>query len=121
MIAVKLLLLALLVVLVLSSGENFAQRRRRSKELEEKLNKLDHATKARIHAMKASGMPREAIAEKIAYVAGDKHTARRIVDALHDDPSAKVKPTSNKKKPAQAQPNSKPINLNTKNKNSQRK
>jgi len=36
--------------------------------------------------MKAAGMPKEAIAEKIAYEAGGKGTAKRIVDALVDEP-----------------------------------
>jgi hypothetical protein len=106
------LLLVLLLSTAVQGAENFSQRRRRSKELEDKLNNLDMATKNRIHAMKASGMPKEAIAEKIVYVAGDKHTARRIVDALHDGPQTKVKPSSNKKKPSN-QPNSKPIGVNT--------
>lgn len=102
----RFFLLSLLVVFLvmtsaLASNENFSQRRRRSKELEEKLNKLDTATKSRIHAMKASGMPKDAIADKIAYVAGDKATARRIVDALHDDPASRVKPTPPKKAPPQ--------------------
>eukprot|EP00600_Ochromonadales_sp_CCMP1393_P004751 CAMPEP_0174962182 /NCGR_PEP_ID=MMETSP0004_2-20121128/4647_1 /TAXON_ID=420556 /ORGANISM="Ochromonas sp., Strain CCMP1393" /LENGTH=77 /DNA_ID=CAMNT_0016210697 /DNA_START=193 /DNA_END=426 /DNA_ORIENTATION=+ len=57
---------------------------------------MDEATKKRIHAMKAAGFPKDAIAEKIAYSAGGKNTARRIVDALHDEPEGKV----NKKKPA---------------------
>jgi hypothetical protein len=72
------------------SAENFSSRRRRTKELEEKINNLDDGTKQRIYAMKASGMPREAIAEKISYVAGGKQTAKRIVDALHDEPPKKT-------------------------------
>lgn len=39
--------------------------------------------------MKASGMPKSAIADKISYEAGGKNTAKRIVDALHDEPKAK--------------------------------
>lgn len=129
----QLLILIVLVLLALAfselNHENFSSRRRRSKELEEKLNKLDAATKSRIHAMKASGMPKEAIAEKIAYVAGDKNTARRIVDALHED-KVKVAPkkptpnanagakfTSTAKAPTApkfSQPNSMPINVNSK-------
>lgn len=88
-------------------SENFSQRRRRTKELEEKLNKLDDATKQRIYAMKASGMPRDAIAEKISYVAGGKGTARRIVDALHDEPAKRPK---NKPKPTSSSSNKKNSN-----------
>ncbi len=75
-----------------SRAESFSQRRRRTREVEDKLNKLDDATKQRIHAMKASGMPNEAIAEKIAYVAGGKGTAKRIVEALQHEPPKKSKP-----------------------------
>jgi len=85
--------------------DSFSQRRRRTKELDEKINKLDDATKQRIYAMKASGMPKEAIAEKIAYVAGGKGTAKRIVDALHDEPT--VKPKAAKKPPASTKNNQK--------------
>ncbi|KAJ1398261.1 hypothetical protein B484DRAFT_458553 [Ochromonadaceae sp. CCMP2298] len=87
-----LLFVALLVlVLALASGQKYSQRKRRSKEIEDKISKLDDATKKRIHAMKASGMPKDAIAEKIAYVAGGKNVAKRIVDALHDEPEGKSK------------------------------
>jgi uncharacterized membrane protein YvbJ len=81
-------LLFIVVVLVATFSNisaNFSNRRRRTKELEEKINKLDEGTKQRIYAMKASGMPKEAIAEKISYTTGGKGTAKRIVDALHDD------------------------------------
>jgi hypothetical protein len=73
------------------AGQKYSQRKRRSKEIEDKISKLDDATKKRIHAMKASGMPKDAIAEKISYVAGGKNVAKRIVDALHDEPEGKVK------------------------------
>lgn len=89
----QLLLIALIFAALVtpSSGEAFSQRRRRTKELEEKIGKLDDGTKQRIYAMKASGMPHEAIAEKIAYQAGGKSTAKRIVDALMDDSKGKKK------------------------------
>lgn len=48
---------------------------------------IDDATKARINAMKASGMPHEAIAEKVAYETGGKNMAKRIVDAMSSDNS----------------------------------
>jgi FtsZ-interacting cell division protein ZipA len=106
----------LIVVAVLTNGQKYSQRKRRSKEIEDRISKLDEATKKRIHAMKASGMPKEAIAEKIAYVAGGKNVAKRIVDALHDEPEAKdakrkkpnpttkqQPPTATKSKPPQPQ------------------
>mmetsp|Transcript_7887 Transcript_7887/g.15981 ORF Transcript_7887/g.15981 Transcript_7887/m.15981 type:complete len:128 (-) Transcript_7887:88-471(-) len=98
----KLLLsifLLLLVIAVLSNGQKYSQRKRRSKEIEDRISKLDEATKKRINAMKASGMPKDAIAEKIAYVAGGKNVAKRIVDALHDEPEGKI---NKSKKPTQA-------------------
>lgn len=97
----QVILVALLIAVLVtsSSGEAFSQRRRRTKELEEKIGKLDHGTKQRIYAMKASGMPHEAIAEKIAYQAGGKSTAKRIVDALMDDSKGKKNSASQKPKP----------------------
>lgn len=108
--AQSLLLIFVICIFLITSytnAENFSQRRRRTKELEEKINKLDDATKQRIYAMKASGMPKEAIAEKISYVAGGKSTAKRIVEALHDEPTKKPKAkAAPPKKPTQ------PVNKN---------
>lgn len=93
-------LLIVVLMVVFSTGQKFSQRRRRSKEIEERINNLDEGTKKRIHAMKASGMPKEAIAEKIAYTAGGKNIASRIVDALHDEPA--TLPKKQNKKPQTA-------------------
>ena len=79
------ILLVLILVSALAVGQKYSQRKRRSKEIEDRISKLDDATMKRINAMKASGMPKEAIAEKIAYVAGGKNVAKRIVEALHDN------------------------------------
>jgi uncharacterized membrane protein len=85
-----------IVCLVLQvSTEPFSQRRRRTKELDDKINKIDDGTKQRIFAMKAAGMPHDAIAEKISYQAGGKTTAKRIVDAMLEDPKVR-KPNTNK-------------------------
>jgi|Transcript_18692 hypothetical protein len=115
--SVYVLVLCLFVIFCLTPNiyaENFSQRRRRTKELEEKINKLDDATKQRIYAMKAAGMPREAIAEKIAYTAGGKGTAKRIVDALHDEApkrqQAKPKPQATPKKTTNTAPTSSTAN-----------
>lgn len=94
-----LVLVVLIFAIYSANGQKFSSRRRRSKEIEERINNLDEGTKKRIHAMKASGMPKEAIAEKIAYVAGGKNIAKRIVDALHDEPP-KTKGPATPKKPA---------------------
>lgn len=84
----------LLVASVQANTESFSQRRRRTKELEEKISKLDDGTKQRIFAMKASGMPHDAIADKITYQAGGKTTAKRIVDAMLDESTRKTKKTT---------------------------
>jgi len=96
---ILVLTIALLVMVALSGAQKYSQRKRRSKEIEDRISKLDEATKKRISAMKASGMPKEAIAEKIAYETGGKNVAKRIVDALHDEPEAK-----GAKKPAAPKP-----------------
>ncbi len=62
--------------------------------------------------MKASGMPKDSIAEKIAYVAGGKNIAKRIVDALHDEPA--VKQRKQTKAPIKPKPN--PVKANNKKK-----
>ena len=98
-------LLVLLVVSTLADGQKYSQRKRRSKEIEDRISKLDDATKKSINAMKASGMPKDAIAEKIAYVAGGKNVAKRIVDALHDEPEGKI---DHKKKKAATPPKTAP-------------
>eukprot|EP01038_Epipyxis_sp_PR26KG_P004297 gene4297-6093_t len=68
-------------------------RQRKSKDIIDKVSKLDEATKKRVLAMKASGMPKEAIAEKISYTAGNKHTAAKMVDAIEDE--SRIKSATN--------------------------
>eukprot|EP00598_Pedospumella_elongata_P001659 CAMPEP_0184967078 /NCGR_PEP_ID=MMETSP1098-20130426/585_1 /TAXON_ID=89044 /ORGANISM="Spumella elongata, Strain CCAP 955/1" /LENGTH=150 /DNA_ID=CAMNT_0027488479 /DNA_START=31 /DNA_END=483 /DNA_ORIENTATION=+ len=104
---VFILSIVLLALVALSSAQKYSQRKRRSKEIEDRISKLDESTKKRISAMKASGMPKEAIAEKIAYETGGKNVAKRIVDALHDEPeasAAKKANAANKPKPQAAAP-----------------
>src|SRR5690349_4726795 len=104
---VFILSIVLLALVALSGAQKYSQRKRRSKEIEDRISKLDESTKKRISAMKASGMPKEAIAEKIAYETGGKNVAKRIVDALHDEPeasAAKKANAANKPKPQAAAP-----------------
>jgi hypothetical protein len=54
-----------------------------SRAAEEMAKKLPDHTKRMVHAMDATGMPREAIADKIKYAAGNnKAHAARLVDAI---------------------------------------
>lgn len=81
-----LLLLSLLVLLV------FAQKNtspRKNRMLDDRVNKMDEATKRQVLAMQNAGMPREAIAKKIAYAAGGEGTARRMVDRINVQESKK--------------------------------
>jgi hypothetical protein len=103
-----LITFAVFLLLTLASAQKYSQRKRRSKEIEDRISKLDDATKKRINAMKASGMPKDAIAEKISYVAGGKNIAKRIVDALHDEPEAKAAKKSNTKTKATQPPKTPP-------------
>jgi hypothetical protein len=73
-------------------AEVLSKKKRKSKEIENKIEKLSVGTIKRIHGMRASGMPESAIAEKIAYEAGGHNTAKRIVEALGDQPAVKTKP-----------------------------
>jgi hypothetical protein len=98
------IMLIVLFAVALTNGQKYSQRKRRSKEIEDRISKLDEATKKRINAMKASGMPKDAIAEKIAYVAGGKNVAKRIVEALHDEPEGKIKKPATPTKPKQQPP-----------------
>jgi len=76
-----LTIVLLLLVLALAAGK--ATPGRANRVVDEKVSGLDEATRRRILAMQQSGMPKEAIAKKIAYVAGGEGTARRMVDRIN--------------------------------------
>ena len=79
MIAMLALLLVLSALLLVTAKEN----RRVTKEVEEKVKKLDPATKKRILAMDAAGMPRDAIAHSLNYISGNnKQTAHGIINGV---------------------------------------
>lgn len=63
---------------------------RASRVVDEKVNAMDEATKKRILAMQQSGMPKEAIAKKISYVAGGEGLARRMVDRINIEEKRKT-------------------------------
>ncbi len=79
MIAMLALLLVLSALVLVTAKEN----RRVTKEVEEKVKKLDPATKKRILAMDAAGMPRDAIAHSLNYISGNnKQTAHGIINGV---------------------------------------
>lgn len=72
-------LLSLLVLFAPSS----AVINKLSRAAEEMAKKLPEHTKKMVHAMDASGMPHDAIADRIKYAAGNnKAHASRLVDAI---------------------------------------
>ena len=77
------LLTTVLLLLVLALAAGKATPGRANRVVDEKVSGLDEATRRRILAMQQSGMPKEAIAKKIAYVAGGEGTARRMVDRIN--------------------------------------
>lgn len=76
------LLLVLALVLAVAWGKEAAGTRS-NRVIDEKTAALPEATKRRILAMQQSGMPKDAIAKKIAYEAGSEGTARRMLDRLN--------------------------------------
>jgi hypothetical protein len=78
-LAVLCVILLLSALLLTDSKEN----RRVTKEVEDKVKKLDPATKKRILAMDAAGMPRDAIAHSLNYISGNnKQTAHGIINGV---------------------------------------
>ena len=82
--AMLVLLLVLLLALVLPGAVTAKDSPGRSNRvIDEKVGALPEATKRRILAMQQAGMPKDAIAKKIAYEAGSEGTARRMLDRLN--------------------------------------
>lgn len=78
-------LFLLLVVVLIVSPAVFALPRKlqQSRDLEEKVKNLDGLTKRRVLAMHAAGVPHDAIAQKIQYVAGNNvKQASRLVSGI---------------------------------------
>ncbi len=86
------LVLLISMLLVSYSSSAFVEAPRRSRAIDDKVKNLDASTKKRVLDMKASGMPKEAIAKKIQYEVGNEGVARKMVDAIETD-SAKAKYT----------------------------
>jgi len=87
-------LLLVVVLLLLATAFVVAQQQkvtpRQSRLVDEKVKNLDEATKRRVLAMQQAGMPKEAIAKKISYVAGGEGTARRMVDKINTEEKKKT-------------------------------
>ena len=73
---------------------------RSNRVIEEKVQALDEATRRRILAMQNAGMPKDAIAKKIAYSAGGEGTARRMLDRIGLDEKRKLHAHQNKQRQA---------------------
>ena len=77
-------IVVLVMILNIAFGEN--ARLKQSRELEQKVKSLDENTKRRVIAMHAAGVPHEAIAQKIAYVAGKSTAAAsRLVQGIKNE------------------------------------
>ena len=79
----KLAILVLLLVLVVS----YAQKRNPSpssnRRIDEKVKNLDDGPRRRILAMQKAGFPKDVIAKKIAYEAGNEGTAKRMLEKIN--------------------------------------
>ena len=94
-----IMLVLAVVLLMISCAHGDAQdimtkKKRQSKELEQKLEKLSPLTKKSIREMKGLHMPETEIAERIKYEAGGANAAKRIVEAIGEEPKIDPKRTS---------------------------
>ena len=94
----------LLLIFTLLTGKLFVLAKdlpaRSNRVIDEKVNTLDEATKRRILAMQNAGMPKEAIAKKLSFVAGGEGTARRMLDRINLDEKRKTHAYQQKQKQA---------------------
>lgn len=67
------------------------------KQVEAKVKQMDPHTKQRVIAMSKSGMPKDAIAKSISYVAGNTGTAHKLIDEIHQQ-DAKSRKLENARK-----------------------
>ncbi len=89
----QLLFLVLVVVALLAAAMAQSPKYKQTREMEEKVKNLDPMTKRRVMAMHAAGMPHDAIAEKIQYLAGNNpKQASRLVHGI------KLEDAKNKRK-----------------------
>jgi hypothetical protein len=95
--ALVLVLALVLLMAVIARGDSqeiMTKKKRQSKELEQKIEKLSPLTKRSIREMKSLNMPETEIAERIKYEAGGANAAKRIVEAIGDEPKIDSKRTS---------------------------
>ena len=75
------MLLSLVLLLILLTIVK--SQKKMTRELEDKIKKLDPSTKKRILQMTNIGMPKDSIAKTIKYVAGNNiNTAHRIIEGV---------------------------------------
>ena len=83
------ILLAVCFVIMFWSSPKKATQNRNSRDMDQKMKKVDENTKRRVLAMHAAGVPHDAIAQKIAYAAGGKAQASRLVQAIKSEADKK--------------------------------
>ena len=76
-------LFVVLLALVCGPAGAATKQQRESAHIEEKIRKLDHATKQTVLLMQHSNIPKEVIAKKISQaVGGSTATAHRVIDGI---------------------------------------
>ncbi len=79
-------------LLIIALASALSPRVQASRDLEQKVKGLDENTKRRVLSMAAAGVPHDAIAEKIKYVAGKSNTAAsRLVHGIKAEAARNAK------------------------------
>jgi hypothetical protein len=89
-LSTKLILSVFIVIFcLLQVALSAPQRRRESKQVEEKVKTMSEATKRRVLAMQAANTPKEAIAKKMSYEMGGVGAAHRVIDGINAEQARK--------------------------------
>ena len=95
-----IVLLCILWLAVVSAG---TKQQKESAHIEEKIRKLDHATKQQILMMQHVNIPKDVIAKKISgAVGGSKATAHRVIDGVNKQNKADKMEKMSRNKRAQS-------------------
>ena len=81
------------------------KQQRESAHIEEKVRKLDHATKQQVLMMQHSNIPKDVIAKKISQaVGGSTATAHRVIDGINREKNSEKMDKEARIKRMQAKP-----------------